>query len=233
MIERAKTQFFELLDLTQKYLSQQRDLCGDEVFIQMQKDALVSKLTASAINLDDLYDAIKDCQRCGLSATRTNFVFGVGNESADLVLVGEAPGMEEDLQGEPFVGKAGQLLDKILASINFAREEVYIANVLKCRPPGNRDPSPQEVEKCLPYLYQQLKIIKPRLILAVGRIAAQTLLKTTEPLSKLRGKIHNFDGAKLLVTYHPAALLRFPQLKRSTWEDVQLLRKIYDQQVEQ
>jgi len=178
--------------------------------------------------LADLNTTICTCQKCALGSTRTNFVFGVGNPEADLVLVGEAPGADEDLKGEPFVGRAGQLLNKILEAINFKREEVYICNILKCRPPNNRDPLPDEVAQCEPYLWKQLEIIKPKIILCLGRIAAQVLLKTNDSLTKLRGTFHDYRGIKLMVTYHPAALLRNPNWKRPTWEDVQKLRKEYD-----
>ena len=178
--------------------------------------------------LDELYRQFKDCQRCQLWKARTNFVFGAGNPEAEVAFIGEAPGREEDLQGEPFVGRAGQLLTRILEAIHFRREDVYIGNILKCRPPENRDPQPEEVERCLPILEAQLRIIRPRLICALGRIAAQTLLRTSAPLSRLRGRIHELDGVKVIVTYHPAALLRNPNLKRPTWEDVQMLRKEYD-----
>ncbi len=178
--------------------------------------------------LDALNQDICTCQKCALGATRTNFVFGVGNPHADLVLVGEAPGAEEDLKGEPFVGRAGQLLNKILEAVNFKREEVYICNILKCRPPNNRDPLPEEVAQCEPYLWKQLELIKPKIILCLGRVAAQVLLKTNDSLTAMRGKIHDYRGMKLMVTYHPAALLRNPHWKRPTWEDVQKLRREYD-----
>jgi DNA polymerase len=156
-------------------------------------------------------------------------VFGVGNPNADLVLVGEAPGADEDQQGEPFVGRAGQLLNKILEAINFKRDEVFICNILKCRPPNNRDPLPEEVASCEPYLWKQLELIRPKLILCLGRIAAQVLLKTNGSLSSMRGKVHDYRGIRLMVTYHPAALLRNPNWKRPAWEDVQQVRKLYDE----
>jgi len=145
------------------------------------------------------------------------------------MVIGEGPGYEEDMQGEPFVGKAGQLLNKILQSVEFRREEVYIANIIKCRPPNNRDPLPEEIEQCEPYLWTQIELIKPKVILALGRIAGQTLLKTNQPLAVLRGKVHEVRGVKMVVTYHPAALLRNPQWKRPTWEDVQRLRRVYNE----
>lgn len=180
-------------------------------------------------NLDEHREAICNCQNCPLGATRTKFVYGVGNPDADVMFIGEAPGRDEDLKGEPFVGRAGQLLDKILAAINFKREEIYIANILKCRPPNNRDPQPAEMETCLPYLLEQIRLIKPKIICALGRISAQALLQTTTPLGKLRKHWHDFHGIPFIVTYHPAALLRFQQYKKDTWEDVQMLRKRYDE----
>jgi DNA polymerase len=156
-------------------------------------------------------------------------VFGVGNPKADLVLVGEAPGADEDAQGEPFVGRAGQLLNKILESVGLKREEVYICNILKCRPPGNRNPMPDEIEKCLPYLKLQIELINPKLILALGKFAAEALLKIKDPLNKMRGKTFYYNGIKTMVTFHPAALLRNPQWKRPTWEDMQDIKKIYDE----
>ncbi len=172
--------------------------------------------------------AICECQLCPLGATRNKFVYGAGNINADLMFIGEAPGADEDRLGEPFVGRAGKLLDRILAAIQFTRDDIYIANILKCRPPGNRDPLPAEEEKCLPYLLEQIHLIQPKLLCALGRVAAQKLLKTTTPLGKLRGRWHDFHGVPMLVTYHPAALLRFPTYKRDTWEDMQLLRAQYD-----
>ena len=172
--------------------------------------------------------AICECQKCPLGRTRTKFVYGVGNPNADVVFIGEAPGADEDRLGEPFVGRAGKLLDKILAAIMFERNQVYIANILKCRPPNNRDPQPGEMEACFPYLKEQIRLIKPKLICALGRISGQALLNTTTPLGKLRGRWHEYEGVPLMVTYHPAALLRFPQYKRPTWEDMQMLRAEYE-----
>jgi len=160
----------------------------------------------------------------------TQLVFGVGNPHADLMLIGEAPGAEEDKQGEPFVGKAGQLLNKILAAIDFKREDVYIANILKHRPPNNRNPKPEERKRSLPFLLRQIDLINPKLILALGKVSAQTLLDNNDSLSSMRGEFHKFHGKyELLATYHPAALLRHAKWKRPTWEDVQLLRKRYDE----
>jgi uracil-DNA glycosylase len=180
-------------------------------------------------NLTDLNNAINTCTKCSLGKTRIKFVFGVGNPKADVVVVGEAPGADEDEQGEPFVGRAGQLLTKILEAIKFPRNEVYICNILKCRPPNNRDPQTDEIDFCEPYLWKQLEIIKPKMILCVGRIAGQSLLKTKATLGELRGKMHDYRGIPLMVTYHPAALLRNPNWKRPCWEDVQEFRRLYDE----
>lgn len=160
----------------------------------------------------------------------TNLVFGVGNPNADLMLIGEAPGAEEDKQGEPFVGAAGQLLNKILAAIDFERDDVYIANILKHRPPNNRNPKPEERKRSLPFLLRQIDLINPKLILSLGKVSAQTLLDNDNSLSSMREKFHSFRGKyELMATYHPAALLRHAKWKRPTWEDVQLLRKRYDE----
>jgi len=179
--------------------------------------------------ISKLKDTVSKCYKCReLSQLRNNVVFGSGNENADLVIVGEAPGADEDKQGLPFVGRAGKLLTDILKAINFSREEVYICNILKCRPPENRNPLPDEIENCEPYLFNQLKLIRPKLILALGTFASQTLLRSKEPLGKLRGRFHSYEGIKMMVTYHPAALLRNPAWKKPTWEDVQMLRAEYD-----
>ncbi len=180
--------------------------------------------------LDDIMRAVQNCQKCPLCETRTNIVFGAGNENANLVFVGEAPGADEDKQGKPFIGKAGQKLTQIINAIRLSRDEVYIANVLKCRPPNNRNPLPNEIEACEPYLIAQLEIIKPKVICALGTFAAQTLLKTNQPISKLRGRFHTYQGIRLMPTYHPAFLLRNPKSKRYVWEDVQKVRAEYDRE---
>ncbi len=179
-------------------------------------------------SLGALHDAFAGCQRCELGSTRTNFVFGVGDPHAKLMLVGEAPGRDEDLQGEPFVGAAGQLLNKILAAVGFRREEVFIANILKCRPPGNRNPEPVEIAACSPILARQIDLVKPLILCTLGSFAAKTLLEEKEGISRLRGRIHYYRGIPVVPTYHPAALLRNPAWKKPTWEDVQLLRREYD-----
>jgi len=169
--------------------------------------------------------AVSGCTKCGLHKTRTQTVFGVGDENADWMLIGEAPGAEEDRLGDPFVGQAGKLLDNMLAAVGLSRSEnVYIANVLKCRPPGNRNPAPDEVEKCTPYLLRQIELIQPKLIVAMGRFAAQTLLDTSASISSLRGRVHSYAGVPLIVTYHPAYLLRTLEDKAKAWEDLLFAR---------
>src|SRR5207248_11225740 len=170
---------------------------------------------------------IGDCTRCKLHAQgRTQIVFGVGNPEADLMFVGEAPGADEDIQGFPFVGRAGRLLTKIIEAIDLKREDVYIANVIKCRPPQNRNPEADEVDTCEPFLFRQIDIIKPKVIVALGKFGAQTLLRTEDPISKLRGRVFDYRGAKLIPTFHPAYLLRNPSAKREVWEDMKLVRKL-------
>ena len=179
-------------------------------------------------SLDEIAAKVKNCTRCPLYETATHSVPGEGDPHAKLVCVGEAPGAKEDETGRPFVGQAGQLLTKILGAIDLTREQVFICNVLKHRPPGNRNPRPEEVEACSPYLIRQLELIKPKVIVAFGTFAAQTLLQTKTPLGQLRGLVHRYHGIPLIVTYHPAALLRNPAWKRPTWEDVKLARRILD-----
>jgi DNA polymerase len=175
----------------------------------------------------DLQHQVSQCQACDLCKTRTQTVFGVGNHHATWLLIGEAPGQNEDLQGEPFVGKAGQLLNEMLRAIGLEREQVYIANMLKCRPPNNRDPQADEVASCNGFLQQQIALLQPKIILAVGRIAAQNLLKTQQPLSRLRGTQHQLDGIPLVVVHHPAYLLRSLTEKAKAWEDLQFAWSIY------
>lgn len=178
--------------------------------------------------LEDLYNTVHLCKKCSLGNTRRNFVFGVGNPNADIMFVGEAPGEDEDIQGFPFVGRAGQLLNKMIEAIKFKREDVYIGNILKYRPPGNRDPKPDEIELCEPMLIRQIELINPKIICALGRISGKTLLRTESTLGALRGIVHRYRGIKLIVTYHPAALLRNPGWKAPAWEDLKFLRREYD-----
>jgi DNA polymerase len=175
--------------------------------------------------LADIKADMEDCRRCRLSQTRTQPVFGDGNSDARLVFVGEGPGYEEDKMGMPFVGAAGKLLTKIIQAMNLSREEVYICNIIKCRPPNNRNPLPEEISSCVPFLERQLRVIHPDYICALGKFAAQTLLQTDEPISKLRGRFHDFLGIKVMPTYHPAYLLRNPAGKRHVWDDMQVLMK--------
>ncbi len=177
---------------------------------------------------NQLEQSVKGCTACGLHETRTQTVFGVGDTSARWVFVGEAPGADEDRQGEPFVGRAGQLLNAMLAALGLKREEVYIANVLKCRPPRNRDPRPEEVVQCEPYLLRQIELINPSVIVALGRHAVHSLLKTDKALGKLRGVKYDYHGIPLIATYHPAYLLRSPQEKRKAWDDLKLAKSIVE-----
>jgi len=174
--------------------------------------------------LESIRADMGDCKRCKLANSRTNIVFGSGNPTADLMFVGEAPGASEDAQGLPFVGRAGQLLTKIIESIEMKREQVYICNILKCRPPENRNPESDEIATCEPFLFRQIASVKPKVICALGTFGAQTLLRTKEPISRLRGQFIDYRGAKLIATFHPAYLLRNPGEKRKVWEDVQKIR---------
>ena len=176
----------------------------------------------------ELESAVRTCTKCPLHATRTQTVFGVGNRNARWMFIGEAPGADEDRQGEPFVGRAGQLLNAMLFATGLKRGDVYIANVLKCRPPSNRDPQPEEVARCEPYLLRQIELIRPALIVALGRHAAHSLLKTEAPLARLRGQRLSYHGTPLIVTYHPAYLLRNPADKRKAWDDLRLAKSIMD-----
>jgi uracil-DNA glycosylase family 4 len=201
----------------------------DNLDIQ-QSNLLITADKTSFATMDDILKAVRQCRACSLCDTRTNVVFGTGNENAKLVFVGEAPGADEDQQGKPFVGKAGQKLTQIINAIGLSRDEVYITNVLKCRPPNNRNPLPHEIEACEPYLIAQLGLIKPKVICALGTFATQTLLRTDQQISKLRGRFHTYQGIRLMPTYHPAYLLRNPTHKRDVWEDVQKVRIEYDRE---
>lgn len=220
----------QLVALEQKIVYKDRDELRPDKVVDLFGNVVYQKENWEyATEINEFDSLICKCQKCRLGATRTNFVFGVGNPDPDIVLIGEAPGADEDAKGEPFVGRAGQLLNKILNSVGFEREEVYICNIIKCRPPGNRNPMPDEIENCEPYLKHQLKILKPKLILCLGKFAAETLLKTKIPLNKFRGKVHYYNGIKTMVTFHPAALLRNPQWKRPTWEDMQAFKAMYEE----
>ena len=232
-----KQQLHDLLANVERYLMQQKDLFGNDVFIAEKIHAAKAasgfqypdEPWAKATSLDDLNRQICNCVKCPLGHTRTKFVFGVGNSHAEVIFIGEAPGADEDAQGEPFVGRAGQLLNKIIEAVGMKREEVYICNILKCRPPNNREPQISEMEACTPHLSKQIELLKPKFIICLGRVAAQWLLKTNASLTAMREKVYDYHGSKLLVTYHPAALLRNPNWKRPTWEDMKKFRNMYDE----
>jgi len=227
----------------ERYLVQQQEILGSVLYIDAQKvivspeqsteseKSIMSINTAwqSAETLPILHDHIHTCMECRLGDTRNSFVFGSGNPNADILIIGEAPGADEDSQGLPFVGAAGKLLTKILEAINLSRDEVYIANIIKCRPPENRRPEKDEIAQCEPYLQKQIELIKPAFILALGLTAVNTLFKKNHQMQDIRGKVMNYHGVSLLATYHPAALLRNPNWKKPAWEDVQLLRSMYDE----
>ena len=216
-------------DDVRRYLRQTQELFGDELYLNLQPQ---SPLLDGGFDTDlaVFEQEICTCQKCPLGQTRNKFVFGVGDPKASLLLVGEAPGAEEDRLGEPFVGRAGKLLDKILAAIDRNRhKDVYICNVMKCRPPNNRDPLRAEVDQCEPYLLHQIHLIKPKLIVALGRVAGQTLLNVDKSLKSLRNIFHDYHGTPLMVTYHPAALLRNQDLKRPTWEDFKTIKDFLEQ----
>jgi DNA polymerase len=227
----------------ERYLVQQQEILGSVLFIDAQKvivspeqsteseKSIMSINTAwqSAETLPILHDHIHTCMECRLGDTRNSFVFGSGNPNADILIIGEAPGADEDSQGLPFVGAAGKLLTKILEAINLSRDEVYIANIIKCRPPENRRPEKDEIAQCEPYLQKQIELIKPAFILALGLTAVNTLFKKNHQMQDIRGKVMNYHGVSLLATYHPAALRRNPNWKKPAWEDVQLLRSMYDE----
>jgi len=214
----------ELVRATRIYLEAQRQL-GLE-FIPTAPVAGPAP-AGPPLTLAEVREELGECTRCKLCRGRTRIVFGVGNPRAELVFVGEAPGAEEDAQGEPFVGRAGQLLTRIIQAIGLRREDVYICNIIKCRPPANRNPEADEIAACEPFLLKQLEVIGPKVIVALGTFAAQTLLRTKEPISKLRGRFFTYEGIPLLPTFHPAYLLRNPHEKRTVWEDMKLLQREY------
>mgnify|MGYP005850455573 FL=1 len=226
MSDEIRTESIE--EMLIKFLKQKKD--EGDVYMDLYPDT--DKTTAiptanETDSLEKLREAIGNCTRCTeLANNRTNLVFGVGNPHAELVFVGEAPGEEEDKQGIPFVGRAGQLLTKIINAMGFDRNDVYIMNVLKCRPPNNRDPLPDEVANCNDFFLRQLKLLKPKVIVALGKHAAQTLLKTDIPISKLRGTLYDYHGIPLMPTFHPSFLLRNPSGKREVWQDMQEVMKL-------
>jgi len=225
----------ELLGALRDYLEDLRDSGVDALPLEQPQgmpgrvaaaDAQPDQPVAGRETLAAIRADLGDCQRCGLVKGRKNIVFGVGNPAASLMFVGEAPGRDEDIQGEPFVGEAGQLLTKIIQAMGLGREDVYICNVLKCRPPENRNPHQEEIEACGPFLLRQVKAIAPRAIIALGTFATQTLLESKEPISRLRGRFHDYHGVPLMPTFHPAFLLRSPEKKREVWADVQQVMKL-------
>lgn len=245
----------DILDDLKRYLEFQQEISGGKLFLDLDNisleipteqtfvvkdeisfdDEIMRQKATSVVDnwnnaktLPSLYDQIHNCQECKLGASRTKFVFGTGNPNADIMVIGEAPGHDEDLKGEPFVGRAGQLLTNILSAINLSRDDIYIANIIKCRPPDNRRPEKQEVETCEPYLQKQIDLIKPKFILALGLTAIDTLMKSKHKMGDIRGKMLTYQNTTMLATYHPAALLRNPNWKKDTWQDVKLLRKLYD-----
>lgn len=247
------------IEQVKKYLQNQQDLFGEHIivdpeFIKKYKIQILNSLDSEInisnnsepkseailsnepiiednISLEEFRLKICECKKCPLGETRNNFVFGSGNPNANLMIIGEAPGADEDEQGMPFVGKAGQLLTKIIEAIEFSRDEVFIANIIKCRPPQNRRPTNEETSTCIGYLNKQIEIIKPKLIVALGLTAIDSLTGKAHKMGDTRGKFFEYQGIPLMVTYHPAALLYDPKLKASVWEDVQKLRKYYDELV--
>lgn len=201
---------------------------ANEIATDIQASELSVSIPPASDSGSETLDAIRsdigDCQRCKLAPTRTTIVFGSGNPNADIVFVGEAPGYEEDQQGLPFVGEAGRLLTKIIESTGIKREDAYICNILKCRPPGNRNPEPDEVFVCSPFLKRQIAAIRPKIVCCLGKFAAQTLLQNQAPISRLRGEFHDIDGMRVIATFHPAYLLRSPEKKREVWEDMKQIR---------
>jgi uracil-DNA glycosylase family 4 len=231
--ERADDELLEVIGLAKEFLERQKTLglrhitLSRKTFADLEtlaSDASEDSIDAAAA-IRELGTAVQNCTKCHLSGSRKNVVLGEGNPRAKLMFIGEAPGADEDRQGLPFVGKAGQLLTRIIEAIDLKRSDVYICNILKCRPPQNRTPSSDEIECCLPFLREQIRAIRPKIICALGNVAAQTLLQSKSPMNRLRGKFHQFGDAMLMPTYHPAALLRNPDYKKPTWEDVQMIQR--------
>ena len=230
------TENLNLQELVRRAFQSEIDMGLGEAIINKQSDRMSqaavaetpSSVATSYASLDEHQAAICECQKCPLSQSRNKFVYGIGNPNADLLIIGEAPGAKEDALGEPFVGASGALLDKMLAAIQLSRQIVYIANILKCRPPENRNPLPEERELCFPYLHEQIEMIKPKLICTFGLVSSQALLDTTESLGELRNQWHEFRNIPVMVTYHPALLLRNPHFKRDAWEDMKKLKARYE-----
>lgn len=227
-----KNSFSALVDDTIGFLKQSRDEGVQRVSISPESLEKLKNLAAprrrkpSGMTLADLREHIGDCQRCAIAKDRNKLVFGVGSETADLVFVGEAPGTDEDRQGEPFVGRAGKLLTRMIKKMGFERDQVYIANILKCRPPGNRDPLPDEIANCEEFLIKQLEIIQPKVIVALGKYAAQTLLRSDTPIGRMRGQLMEYHGIPLMPTYHPSYLLRNASKRWDVWDDMQIVLEL-------
>jgi DNA polymerase len=218
----------ETLSMARRYVRQRAEMGEREFCVRASGRLAGGGSSDPAEALRVFGESVAGCEKCRLAQGRTRVVFGSGDPEAGLMFVGEGPGRDEDERGEPFVGAAGQLLTRILSAAKLRREDVYIANIVKCRPPNNRDPMPDEIATCLPYLQRQIEIVRPKVICALGKVAAQTLLQSDEPIGKLRGRVHRYGEIKLIATYHPAALLRNAALKRPTWEDMKMVRKEYD-----
>lgn len=221
----AVQEYLQVVATVREYVEEQMEL-GFAELAEPEPAEPEDPSPFAGFDISRLRNEATACERCELHTTRNTVVFGTGNDNADLMFVGEAPGADEDQQGEPFVGRAGQLLTKIVEAMGFRRDDVYIANVIKCRPPGNRNPKPIEIETCEPFLLKQVELIQPKVICALGSFAAQALLHTDEKISRLRGRFHDYHGAKLMPTYHPAFLLRNPHSKREVWED---MKKVMDE----
>jgi len=223
-----------VLGSLRRYLQDLQESGLDELPLGQGSRQLQPSAAAGAPALGESLEEIRadlgECHRCSLGGQRTNLVYGVGNPQARLVFVGEAPGRDEDLKGEPFVGEAGQLLTKIIQAMGFERDQVYICNVLKCRPPGNRNPHHDEVESCSPFMLRQVKAIAPAVIVGLGTFAVQTLLQSKEPISRLRGHFHDYHGIPLMPTFHPAFLLRNPEKKREVWADMQQVMRLIEKE---
>ncbi len=226
-------EYLRIVSTVKSYVEDQVEMGFSEAPASKQSGANGESDSASSAlyeSMGDIRNAVESCQLCPLCETRSNVVFGDGSEDAKLVFVGEAPGSDEDRQGKPFVGRSGQKLTQIIEAMGLSRSDVYITNVLKCRPPGNRNPMPDEIRACEPYLIAQLQLIEPRVICALGTFAAQTLLRSDRRISRLRGQFHVYQGIKLMPTYHPAYILRNPKFKRDVWNDVQMIMVEYNRE---
>jgi len=226
-------EYLRIVSTVKSYVEDQVEMGFSEAPASKQSGANGKSDSASSVlyeSMEDIRAAVENCQLCPLCETRSNVVFGDGSEDAKLVFVGEAPGSDEDRQGKPFVGRSGQKLTQIIEAMGLSRSDVYITNVLKCRPPGNRNPMPDEIRACEPYLIAQLQLIEPRVICALGTFAAQTLLRSDRRISRLRGQFHVYQGIKLMPTYHPAYILRNPKFKRDVWNDVQMIMVEYNRE---